>query len=89
MIIKRQRLYSGYSECSGYGVSYMPSQVMTDYALNPIENSVNYLESTRIGEVTPVKKKLKLAKGIVSPIKRIIGKRKAKNNPGDAIIPQK
>lgn len=67
----------------------MPAQVMTDYALNPVENSVDYLETTRIGEIKPVKRKLRLVKGIVSPFKKIIGKRKADNNPGDTIKPVK
>ena len=84
MIIKRQRLYSGYEESNGYGLSYMPAQVMTDYALNPVEDSVKYLETTRVGEIKPVKKKLNLVKGLVSPLKKIIGKRKADNNLGDA-----
>jgi len=69
MIVKRQKHYSGYSDIDINGASYYPAQVMTDYALEPIENSVLYLESTPVGKFKPVNKKLRLARGIVSPKK--------------------
>ena len=82
MIVKRQKNYSGYSEFNMGGSTYMPTQVMTDYALDPIENSVSYLESTPVGKFEPVGKKLRLTRGIVSPPQKIIreeGTKKSKN----------
>lgn len=76
MIVKRQKNYSGYSEINMGGSTYMPAQVMTDYALDPLENSVSYLESTPVGKFEPVGRKLRLTRGIVSPLKKLLGKNK-------------
>jgi hypothetical protein len=79
MKVKRQKNYSGYGDLSLSGASYMPAQVMTNYALDPIENSVSYLESTPVGKYEPIGKKLRMARGIVSPLKKILKKKEIKN----------
>lgn len=85
MIILRkiQKSYSGYGDINLNGVKYHSSQVVTNYALDPIETSVDYLSDTPVAEIAPVNRKLKQFKGIVNPLKKLIKvkrKRQTKKN---------
>lgn len=75
MIIKR-KLYSGAVEAMPSGVTYYPSQVITDYALDPLDKTLDYIDSTRIGKLDSVKKKTSRFAGIVKPLKRILRRNK-------------
>jgi hypothetical protein len=78
MVIKR-KLYSGTSEAILEGVTYYPSQVITDYALDPIDKTLDYVESTRIGKLEPVRKKTSRFAGVVKPLKKLLRRDKKKS----------
>ena len=75
MIIKR-KLYSGVSESMPSGVTYYPRQVISDYALDPLDKTLDYIDSTKIGKLDSVKKKTSRFAGIVKPLKRILRRKR-------------
>ena len=79
MIILRDQLFSSYSEVPIEGYSYYPSQVLTNYALDPLEKSADWVENTTVGNLKPVKKKTRLIKKVTASLKSLV-KRKDKNN---------
>ena len=62
MIILRDQLFSSYSEAPMLGYSYYPSQVLTNYALDPLEKSADWIDNTTVGNLKPVKKKTRMVK---------------------------
>lgn len=78
MIILRDQLFSSYSEAPIEGYSYYPSQVLTNYALDPLEKSADWVENTAMGDLKPVKKKTRLIKKVTASLKTLV-KRRDKN----------
>ncbi len=49
------------------------------YIINPIDNVVSYVESSKIGKMEPVKRKIGMIKRVTTPVKKYISyKRKKK-----------
>lgn len=68
MKIKR---FSGYSEAAPSGVTYHSSQVITKYVLDPIDKSVDLIESKTPGAGKElVKQKSSKVKRVVKPLKK-------------------
>lgn len=72
-----------YSETPVKSSSYINSQVIQDatesYIINPIDNVVSYVESSKIGKMEPVKRKTGMIKRVTTPVKKYISyKRKKK-----------
>jgi hypothetical protein len=79
MIILRDQLFSSYSEVPIEGYSYYPSQVLTNYALDPLEKSADWIENTAIvGDLKPIKKKTRMVKKVTASLKSLV-KRKDNN----------
>ena len=72
MIILRDQLFSSYSEAPIEGYSYYPSQVLTNYALDPLEKSADWVENTTVGNLKPVKKKTRLIKKVTASLKSLV-----------------
>ena len=80
MKLKRiSKVYSGVSEVMPSGVSYYSSQVITDYALDPLDKTLDYIDNTKIGKLESVKKKTSRFAGIVKPLKRILARKRKKD----------
>lgn len=75
---RRSKTFSGYSESAPSGTSYMSGQVITDYILDPIDKSIEVLESTPIAKSEGIKRKTGRIRGIVRPLKKLLEKRKNK-----------
>ena len=73
MIIKRRKNFSG------YGVKYVPAQVMNDTlhdTMDTAEDVVSKVDQTAIGQTIPVKKKTRMVKNVISGLKGIMPARK-------------
>ena len=78
MIIKRKG-FSGYGEVTINGVKYVPAQVMTNTihdTIDTAEGVVSKVDQTAIGQATPVKKKTRMVKNVISGLKGFVPSRK-------------
>lgn len=79
MIIKRSKLFAGYSETPISGTSYYPGQV-SNFVLDSIDKSTEVVDKipvVRDNEI--VKKRVGRVKGIVRPLKKLLNKKKEQN----------
>ena len=77
MIVKRKN-FSGTGEVIINGVKYVPAQV-TDTLHDTIgytEDALGQIDKSAIGQTTPVKKKTRMAKNVISGIKGFMPRRK-------------
>lgn len=75
MILKRKsRTYSDLPE----GVSYYSSQVLTNYALNPLDKTIDYIDNTKLGKLKPIKKQTTRFASVIKPLKWAL--KRNKNN---------
>ena len=82
MIIKRKG-FSGYGEVTINGVKYVPAQVMTDSlndAVDSAEDAMSYVDQTAIGQTSPVKKKTRMVKNVISGLKGFLPRKKNKKS---------
>ena len=82
MIIKRKG-FSGYGEVTINGVKYVPAQVMTNTlhdTIDTAEDVVSKVDQTAIGQATPVKKKTRMAKNVISGLKAFLPRKKNKKS---------
>jgi hypothetical protein len=83
MIIKRRKNFSGYSEITINGVTYVPAQVMNDKlhdTMDTAEDVVSRVDQTAIGQTVPVKKKTRMVKNVISGLKGFVPSRKKKKD---------
>jgi hypothetical protein len=81
MIIKRKG-FSGYGEVTINGVKYVPAQVgdtLRD-TMDSAEGVVSKVDQTAIGQTTPVKKKTRMVKNVISGIKGFLPRKKNKKS---------
>lgn len=76
---RKSKVYSGVSEAMVSGTTYYPSQVITDYALEPLDKTLDYIDNTRIGKLDSVKKKTSRFAGVVKPLKKILARKKKRD----------
>ena len=76
---RKSKVYSGVAEAMVSGTTYYPSQVITDYALEPLDKTLDYIDNTRIGKLDSVKKKTSRFAGIVKPLKKIMARKRKKD----------
>jgi hypothetical protein len=82
MIIKRKG-FSGYGEVTINGVKYVPAQVMTNTlhdTIDTAEGVVSKVDQTAIGQATPVKKKTRMVKNVISGLKGFLPRKKNKKS---------
>lgn len=76
---RKSKVYSGVAEAMVSGTTYYPSQVITDYALEPLDKTLDYIDNTRIGKLDSVKKKTSRFAGVVKPLKKILARKKKRD----------
>lgn len=80
MIIKRSKLFAGYSETPISGTSYHSGQ-LSNSVLDLIENSANKVEKIPvIKDNQVVKRKVDRIKDIVRPLKKLLNKNNKRAN---------
>ena len=54
----KRKLFSGYSESIPEAVTYKSAQILSDYVLDPVDNSVKVISNSPLGKVGVVEKKI-------------------------------
>ena len=74
-----RKFYSGYSEVSSSGLSYIPAQVAVDYVLDPTEKALDYIEESPVHYVVNERKVSRIKK-VIKPLNSYLKYLKERNN---------
>lgn len=79
----RVKRFSGYSEASPRGVSYISGQVVSKYVLDPLDSGIEKIDeiSSSFSNSKRAKEKRARLKGIVKPLKKLLRGGNENNKP--------